>query len=118
MKRDSPGRVIRGSSVRLFVEENDICTPLEEGVSSRETGEATTDDDNTNHLGWKAGRKVKEETNGLVRAEMKAHDPAPITVTRIRIHVFFIPPHETPELDLHPARCIQALLHLFSLPKQ
>ena len=36
--------------VRLLVEEEDACTPLEESVSSRETSETTTDDDDLSHL--------------------------------------------------------------------
>ena len=37
--------------IRLLVEEDDIGTSLEEGVSGRETGETTTDDDNASHCG-------------------------------------------------------------------
>ena len=38
-----------GGDIRLFVEEDDVGTPLEESVSGRETGETTTDDDDTSH---------------------------------------------------------------------
>ena len=38
-----------GGDIRLFVEENDIGTPLEESVGGRETGKTTTDDDNASH---------------------------------------------------------------------
>jgi hypothetical protein len=51
VKRDSPERMVEGGNVRLFVKEDDVCTSLKEGVGSRETGEATTDDDNTSHWG-------------------------------------------------------------------
>ena len=43
-----PGRD-EEKDVRLFVEEDDICTSLEESVGGRETGETTTDDDNASH---------------------------------------------------------------------
>ena len=49
VKRCSLEEMIEGHDVRLFVEENDVCTSLEESVSSRETGEAATDDDDTSH---------------------------------------------------------------------
>lgn len=35
--------------IRLFVEEDDIGTPLEKSVGGRETGETTTDDDDASH---------------------------------------------------------------------
>ena len=38
-----------GKDIRLFVEEDDICTSLKESVGGRETGETTTDDDNASH---------------------------------------------------------------------
>ena len=38
-----------GNGVRLFVEEDDIGTSLEESVGSRETGKTTADDDYTSH---------------------------------------------------------------------
>ena len=38
-----------GDGIRLFVEEDDIGTSFEESVSGRETGETTTDDNNTSH---------------------------------------------------------------------
>jgi hypothetical protein len=43
-----PGRDER-KDIRLFVEEDDVCTSLEESMGGRETGETTTDDDNASH---------------------------------------------------------------------
>jgi hypothetical protein len=47
-KRVLPGKDTSGD-IRLFVEENDIGTPLEKSVGGRETGETTTDDDYAGH---------------------------------------------------------------------
>jgi hypothetical protein len=47
-KRVLPGKDTSGD-IRLFVEENDIGTPLEKSVGGRETGETTTDDDDAGH---------------------------------------------------------------------
>jgi len=81
-----------GDDIRLLVEENDICTSLEESVGGRETGETTTNDDNASHRGqdrrerwWFVGRRKS------VGSRSEAQVPAPMTVTRIRLHVFFCP---------------------------
>ena len=58
-----PGRD-EGKDTRLFVEEDDICTSLEESVGSRETCETTTDDDNASHWGIKDGGLGEEERVG------------------------------------------------------
>lgn len=47
-----------GNNVRLFVEEDDIGTSLEESVGSRETGKTTADDDYTSHGGIKLEREM------------------------------------------------------------
>jgi hypothetical protein len=81
----------------LFIKEDDIGTSLEEGVSGRETGETTTDNDNASHWGynWRERWKFEEEEKAVL--------PAPITFPRIHLHVFFVTrPHGpgTPDLDL------------------
>ena len=38
-----------GGNLRLFVKEDNICTSLEKGMRSGETGETTTDNDDANH---------------------------------------------------------------------
>ena len=48
----------------MFVEEDDVGTPLEESVSGRETGETTTDDDDTSH-----GTKWREDGGSWGRRE-------------------------------------------------
>lgn len=101
-----------GGDIRLFVEEDDVGTPLEESVSGRETGETTTDDDDTSHgdemeRRWRfVGKKRR------VGSKSETEVPAPITVTRIPIHVSSPHPGYAPDNSDSPAAATPGENHL------
>jgi hypothetical protein len=55
----------------LLVNEEDIAAALENSVSSRKTGETTTDDDNLSHCVYEGGLRMEEERRRRSRFECR-----------------------------------------------